>query len=396
MCHRLAHALKQGGIFPLHPGGVAGGALQKAVFGVLLHQTELVCDGARIFSHGLSSWPKPGGVHVGMPQQSRAGCAVAVAAGQRGGHDGARRAQALQPGLTVHGLWGEVQRPVHLRQGIEHAGAAEGVFVQHLGKLQQHAQVKQEIGHKLVLGADQDILCLEGEGLSVLSAQRAVRLKGRAAGHGVARIEFQRDIHAAGGVRLGAQHVAVVIAVARYDDFGGKGALRHAVYPEHGLIAAHAGHQIERPPCELFGGLIPAFEPAGLPRTAPMGDRRVEAFVGRHRAQVLPGLEHAVVELALGLEQVRLEYLQAMGQLLKQLFILLRVQHMPFPPYPPVLSTGPACGRSDTWRSRFPPGYCPADNAWAQGSSRGAASSSPASPPRSVPPLRASSRPALP
>ena len=28
-----------------------------------------------------------------------------------------------------------------------------------------------------------------------------------------------------------------------------------------------------------------------------MGDRRVEAFVGRHRAQVLPGLEHAVVEL---------------------------------------------------------------------------------------------------
>lgn len=68
-----------------------------------------------------------------------------------------------------------------------------------------------------------------------------------------------------------------------------------------------------------------------------MGDRRVEAFVGRHRAQVLPGLEHAVVELALGLEQVRLEYLQAMGQLLKQLLFLLRVQHMPFPPYPPVL-----------------------------------------------------------
>ena len=61
-----------------------------------------------------------------------------------------------------------------------------------------------------------------------------------------------------------------------------------------------------------------------------------------------------------------------------------------------IFRTGPVCGQSDTWRSRFPRACCPADNAWAQGSSRGAASSSPASPPRSVPPLRASSRPALP
>ena len=86
----------------------------------------------------------------------------------------------------------------------------------------------------------------------------------------MAGVKFQINGDLLSGLRIFHYHVAVVVPVTRYHDFGGKGAERLPVDPEQRLIAAHLWPQEQRPSRQLLRNLPAGPEPAVYPFSTPV------------------------------------------------------------------------------------------------------------------------------
>ena len=96
--HRFLDAGKQLGIVAADDIAVIGGGLHEQVFGVFLHQVQLIGVGAGAFLFGLADGPEPGGIHVAVADQAHPRSLAAVGAGKlllQDGRGGAQRGTEL-------------------------------------------------------------------------------------------------------------------------------------------------------------------------------------------------------------------------------------------------------------------------------------------------------------
>ena len=138
----LLHPLPQLGVLDAQHIQEPRLAQQEFVFGVFLHQRQLVGVGAADLVPGLLLRPEPGQVDMALPQQPHGGRSGAVAALQRRTQHFPRPAEALMARLDGQL---EIRRVGEVHQGLGDLLIPQGLFVQLTQQVAEHLHIQVEL-----------------------------------------------------------------------------------------------------------------------------------------------------------------------------------------------------------------------------------------------------------
>ena len=247
LCHSLFDILKEGRVHLFDNLTVVSRALYKGILRVLIHQVHLVGIGSGTFLLRLSPMPEPCRIHMRMPDETGVGCGGPVFHLENLFQDFVRPAHLHAENLRLLVLEIIGYQVVDLQHGADKGRPAVALLLQGLHHLVGHSQVKIKFRHLFVLQADlhgmifNPVLFLRfyKEGLRPLDIMVGIILEGHLDGLAL--------------MGLLAEHIAVMIPMAVYNEFGGKVTVGPAVHPQHSLIAPDAGID-EKPLSVQFPG----------------------------------------------------------------------------------------------------------------------------------------------
>ena len=218
------------------------------------------------------------------------------------------------------------KRFVCLGQSVHDFATAERILRKLIRQLQEHAQIQKKVEHILVLDAQRKRFSRENE--IVLRAL----LERLFANNIMPGVKFYGELQFLPGPGVLTHAVAVMVAVARYNDLRGECAAWRAVHPQHGLITAKLRAQKQIAPGQRVqhgaGRTEPAIASFSTPDTALRTLHGVLEQRGlRDVREAFGCLIHGKRQCAYLGEDIRFICFERAGKLDEQFFVLRGIQH---------------------------------------------------------------------